>query len=570
MAVVLYGQNGGDTRSKGRDRDKKDEAEKPVENNAPPSPDKLRLDYVERFKTIAIGEMERTGIPASIKLSQAILESGGGTSELAVQANNHFGIKCGSDWQGKTYAVVDDEKGEDGKPTKSCFRKYATVDQSFYEHSEFLRDPRKYNRYGYLFNLGRQDYKAWATGLESAGYATGSGYASKLINIIEKYELYQYDRQQDVVPPMSEQGESRRRLGRVNDVKVVLSREGETLDDIARIYRIRTQKVVDYNDFGYAPGVRLAENTRIFIQSKQRVWRGRSTHHIMREGQTMFEVSQQYAIQLDELLDINNMKRGQEPAMNENVRLRGRQKPTERIRLRSVEDTPVTNRPGGARPGGTAPSGRPATTTASTSGNRDNDDDGRQMTTDNTELFELGQQEGTAVSPAYPSSGNNNRPNNNNGNNTSGNNKWENNNNGNNNRPNNNNGNNTSGNSKWEGNNNSNNQPGNNNRPTDWPGSNPSPTNNPPVATNPQPTNRPSTSGVPFPPTTDPEPIPTVQTPEPPPMIPDVAAPLYHTVIKGDTVYSLTRRYNISAEKLRELNSLKDNTLKLGQNLKVR
>jgi flagellum-specific peptidoglycan hydrolase FlgJ/LysM repeat protein len=541
MTVALYGQNNGDTQSKGRDRDKRDGAEKPVENNAPPSPDKLRLDYVERFKTIAMGEMERTGIPASIKLSQAILESGGGTSELAVQANNHFGIKCGGDWQGKTYSVVDDEKGEDGKPAKSCFRKYATADQSFYEHSEFLRDPRKYNRYGYLFNLGRQDYRAWATGLEAAGYATGSGYASKLINVIEKYELYQYDRQQDVVPPMSEQGESRRRLGRVNDVKVVLSRDGETLDDIARIYRIRTQKVVDYNDFGYAPGVRLAENTRVYIQAKQRSWRGRSTHHIVREGQTMFEIAQQYAVQLDDLLDINNMKRGQEPAMNENIRLRGRQKPTERIRLRSVEDTPVSNRPGGARPGSTTtrpnstntPGSRPATT-ASTSGNRD-DDEGRQMTTDNTELFELGQQDGSAVSPAYPSpattNGNNNRP----GTSTTDN------------RPSNNNG----------------------NRPTDWPGNTPTTNNPPPVATNPPPVNRPSTSGVPFP-TTDPEPIQTIQTPEPPPMIPDAAAPLYHTVIKGDTVYSLTRRYNISADKLRELNGLKDNTLKLGQNLRVR
>ena len=242
------------------------------------------LDYVSRFKDAAINEMESGGVPASIILAQGIIESAAGTSDLAQNANNHFGIKCAG-WSGKTYFKTDDDKDKDGNSIESCFRKYGDVSESFHDHGEFLRDPKKYNRYGFLFNLDRTDYKSWARGLQSAGYATNPAYSSQLINLIERYRLFEYDRPGSTptstpntpggVPQPTGPGGApvvnapTNRIGRVNDVKVVLTREGESLDEIARAYRIGTTKVADYNDRGYSPGVKLKPGTRIYIQSKK-------------------------------------------------------------------------------------------------------------------------------------------------------------------------------------------------------------------------------------------------------------------------------------------------------------
>jgi flagellum-specific peptidoglycan hydrolase FlgJ/LysM repeat protein len=153
-----------------------------------------RLNYVDRFKAIAVREMERTGVPASIKLAQGLLESDAGRSTLANQANNHFGVKCHSDWQGGRYYKEDDDYDPVTKELlKSCFRVYKNADESFVEHSEFLRDPRKVARYGWLFQLPKTDYVAWANGLEKSGYATAGDYSEKLIKIIEDYQLAQFD-----------------------------------------------------------------------------------------------------------------------------------------------------------------------------------------------------------------------------------------------------------------------------------------------------------------------------------------------------------------------------------------
>ncbi len=153
-----------------------------------------RLNYVDRFKGIAIREMERTGVPASIKLAQGLLESDAGRSTLANQANNHFGVKCHSEWQGERYYKEDDDYDPVTKELiKSCFRVYKNADESFMAHSEFLRDPRKVNRYGWLFQLPKTDYSAWAHGLEKSGYATATDYSEKLIKIIEDFQLAQFD-----------------------------------------------------------------------------------------------------------------------------------------------------------------------------------------------------------------------------------------------------------------------------------------------------------------------------------------------------------------------------------------
>jgi flagellum-specific peptidoglycan hydrolase FlgJ/LysM repeat protein len=158
------------------------------------STQQARLNYVDRFKGIAIREMERTGVPASIKLAQGLLESDAGRSTLANQANNHFGVKCHSDWQGQRFYKEDDDYDPVTKELlKSCFRVYKNADESFVEHSEFLRDPRKVNRYGWLFQLPKTDYAGWANGLEKSGYATASDYSEKLIKLIEDYQLAQFD-----------------------------------------------------------------------------------------------------------------------------------------------------------------------------------------------------------------------------------------------------------------------------------------------------------------------------------------------------------------------------------------
>ncbi|MCX2472819.1 glucosaminidase domain-containing protein [Pedobacter sp. MC2016-05] len=140
------------------------------------------LSYIDEFKAVAIEEMNSDGIPASITLAQGILESGSGNSDLAKYANNHFGIKCTSDWKGKNYFRDDDQKND-------CFRVYKDARESFRDHSEFL----KRKRYSFLFQLDKNDYKSWAQGLKTAGYATNPKYPDLLINMIEKYQLYQYD-----------------------------------------------------------------------------------------------------------------------------------------------------------------------------------------------------------------------------------------------------------------------------------------------------------------------------------------------------------------------------------------
>ena len=152
----------------------------------PMSTQEARIGYIGRFKRIAIGEMERTGVPASIKLAQGLLESDAGRSTLSSGYNNHFGIKCHSTWQGERFYKEDDDIDPlTGQLIKSCFRVYKNADESFIAHSEFLRDPAKVNRYGSLFQLQRTDYVGWAQGLQRAGYATAQDYGDKLIKLIQ-------------------------------------------------------------------------------------------------------------------------------------------------------------------------------------------------------------------------------------------------------------------------------------------------------------------------------------------------------------------------------------------------
>lgn len=170
--------------------------------------------YIEKYKDIAMEHHKAMGIPASIKLAQGLLESQYGQSTLAREANNHFGIKCKSDWDGGSYLKEDDDYNEEGQLIKSCFRSYNTAEASFQDHSIFLKSNR---RYAALFTFGN-DYKKWARGLQEAGYATAPDYANRLIQIIEDLELYQYDQPMDLVmggdpkrkKPVMKPGETRK------------------------------------------------------------------------------------------------------------------------------------------------------------------------------------------------------------------------------------------------------------------------------------------------------------------------------------------------------------------------
>jgi LysM repeat protein len=292
------------------------------------------LEYIDRYKEIAIREMERAGIPASIKLAQGLLESGAGTSNLARRANNHFGIKCGGNWDGKTYYKKDDDYDDRGELIESCFRKYRNADYSYIAHSEFLRDPKKQYRYGFLFRLAPTDYKAWAKGLKRAGYATSATYSIKLIDIIERYELHRYDKLTttgviaggEEVPQLGPEGDEVVTPGVIftnNDVNYMLAREGETLNDIALRTRNDVQDLLSYNNQKYGRDEALDTGTVVYLQSKRNSFRGRREWHYVKEGETMFSISQIYGIDLGRLYRRNKLEKGEMPAVGERVKIRG-------------------------------------------------------------------------------------------------------------------------------------------------------------------------------------------------------------------------------------------------------
>lgn len=207
--------------------------------------------YIQQYQSIAIQEMNMYGIPASIKLAQGLLESGNGTSFLATRGNNHFGIKCGGAWRGKTLRKNDDRRNE-------CFRMYDNPEQSFRDHSEFLLQ----KRYERLFALNRNDYKGWAYGLKSAGYATNPRYPELLISLIERYELYRYDnpelsnvlkehREEEVEDIIEHQEETKTTKETLKDpiaMQIHEVKSGDTLYSIGKLYNISAESIVQHNN----------------------------------------------------------------------------------------------------------------------------------------------------------------------------------------------------------------------------------------------------------------------------------------------------------------------------------
>ena len=245
--------------------------------------------YINQYKDIAIEQMRKYRIPASITLAQGLLESGAGKSELARKSNNHFGIKCHS-WDGKHTYHDDDEKGE-------CFRVYKNVRDSYEDHSIFLATG---SRYAFLFKFSETDYVNWARGLKRAGYATSPTYADKLIEIIERYDLDRFDRAQ---------GSKSRYLGPhkpyiANDIVYVVARQGDTLLSIAEEFGISKRKLICYNDLyrGYVP----VKGDIIYLARKHRKAQKPHKQHVVGDGESMHMISQKYAVRLNRLYQMND------------------------------------------------------------------------------------------------------------------------------------------------------------------------------------------------------------------------------------------------------------------------
>lgn len=267
----------------------------------------LANNYINRYKDIAIDEMHRTGIPASITLAQGLLESNWGRSELAVKSNNHFGIKCNNTWDGKKHFRYDDDYDDLGRKRKSCFRVYEHAEASFYDHSEFLADPNKNKRYGFLFELSREDYEGWAHGLRKAGYATDPKYGHKLVQIIEKYHLHQYDLELPDAIYAQEAPSDDYRITYVNSCKVVIAKGGEDLHSIGDVLGVSSRKLLKYNAQIQTRRDKLARGERVFLEARKNYYLGDEPFHQLKEGQDLAYLSTLYGIDIDYLKEINDL-----------------------------------------------------------------------------------------------------------------------------------------------------------------------------------------------------------------------------------------------------------------------
>ena len=281
--------------------------------------DTPQRSYIERYAGLAIEEMYRSGVPASITLAQGLLESGNGLSELAVKGNNHFGIKCHNAWTGSKVYHDDDSKGE-------CFRKYDSPEESFRDHSDFLRYR---DRYKFLFDLDPADYKGWAHGLRKAGYATDPKYPEKLIRLIEEYELHLFDDMQPAAggakaqempqsPAKLEQarplsGRQRevfsfalsRQMYSQNGVPFVYAAEGETYESIARSYRLFVKEILKFNDLQQEE--ELPPGTVVYLKKKKKASHPGLDRYVVEEGQTLREISQRFAVRMKDICRRNGI-----------------------------------------------------------------------------------------------------------------------------------------------------------------------------------------------------------------------------------------------------------------------
>lgn len=292
-----------------------------LELNVMVSAQKMTADeYVAKYKEAAIEEMHRSGVPASITLGQGLLETENGNSELVQKSNNHFGIKCKSDWKGESVKHTDDAPNE-------CFRKYASARDSYADHSNYLKTSP---RYASLFQLAPDDYKGWARGLKRAGYATNPRYTDILIGNIERYQLNQYDKDiydpslvfsqgvftdssnvakkitmqsQEEVEVPEKAGATKDNSRYFNGLKAVFAKANTSLLAIATNTNISLRRLMEYNDLK-KDGL-LAEPQYIYLEKKDK--EGKKDYYISTDKESLYDISQANGIQLPALALYNNM-----------------------------------------------------------------------------------------------------------------------------------------------------------------------------------------------------------------------------------------------------------------------
>ncbi len=313
------------------------------------------LEYIQLYAPIAIEEMIRTGVPASIKIAQGILETNAGRGDLVMRSNNHFGIKCKTSWTGEKVFHDDDEEGE-------CFRKYASAYDSYVDHSNYLKSQP---RYSFLFSYNKDDYASWAWGLKKAGYATNPIYAQTVIKYIEQYRLNQLNSFETIpdgeslksflialnsssntaiaVPGSTNQvnekisgsqkaddaNEADKEIiaekesypvgiFKVNGLKVIHAKKGTSLLAIAKKYKQQLSNLVYWNELSKNTAI-LNEDQLIFIQKKRKT--GSTQFHIVNAHEDIREISQKEGIQLSSLLKLNKISLGMQPKAGERLSL---------------------------------------------------------------------------------------------------------------------------------------------------------------------------------------------------------------------------------------------------------
>ncbi len=292
------------------------------------------LDYIDAYKELAIEEMRRTGVPASIKLAQGIHETQAGKSVLVLKSNNHFGIKCKSVWTGAKVYHDDDARGE-------CFRSYPSSLDSYRDHSDFLKNSQ---RYAFLFEMDPTDYKGWAYGLKKAGYATNIKYSQILIRIIEEYGLHNYtmialnratesdailastENKHPVVAtalmtentaPLLRKEDFPTGAFMINNTRVIFAEAGTALLTIAREYDIALARLLEFNELKSDV---LGKDQLVYLQRKRKT--GANEFCIVKPGETLYDICQAQGLRLESLVEYNHLQPYDQPAAGEKLYLR--------------------------------------------------------------------------------------------------------------------------------------------------------------------------------------------------------------------------------------------------------
>lgn len=278
---------------------------------APVAKNQNYVNYINKYSALAVQNMHKYHIPASITLAQGLLESNAGMSQLALKANNHFGIKCGGTWSGPSMAFDDDAPGE-------CFRSYTSPEASYYDHSIFLTTR---SRYSFLFNYPTNDYKNWAKGLKKAGYATNPAYANTLISLIERYNLDKYDnyvleRDFGKAPSGSKAKnltiESKFELGlkhRIlmnNGLYYIIAKAGDTFESLGKELEISPKKLIKYNELFKEYPIKAGDILYLSEKKNKADKRLGEKYHVVTYGESIYTIAQKYGIRMKDLYKLNN------------------------------------------------------------------------------------------------------------------------------------------------------------------------------------------------------------------------------------------------------------------------